>query len=173
MIFVTSDWHLFHENIIKYCNRPFKDAQEMNEKILQYNNEIVKPDDILINLGDVACGLNGRKDDLKNLIQKFIGKKILIKGNHDYLGDDFYRECGFETVGTHMILGDIFFCHYGFSKSRTMDEESLYKIFKKSKCKYIYHGHTHLTKINGIIPRFNVCTDLNGYKPVQLDFLSA
>ena len=30
--FWTADTHFFHRNIIKYCDRPFKDEDEMNKE---------------------------------------------------------------------------------------------------------------------------------------------
>lgn len=35
MKWYTSDLHLFHNEIIQLCNRPFKDVSEMNGKILK------------------------------------------------------------------------------------------------------------------------------------------
>jgi hypothetical protein len=48
----TSDFHLGHFNIIRYCNRPFADTQEMNEVIVERMNASVKPNDVLYFLGD-------------------------------------------------------------------------------------------------------------------------
>ena len=48
----TADTHLGHQNIIKYCNRPFKTLDEMDTAIIRNWNERVDPDDTVLVLGD-------------------------------------------------------------------------------------------------------------------------
>jgi calcineurin-like phosphoesterase family protein len=52
----TSDFHLGHFNIIRYCNRPFPDTAGMNAAILERLNASVKQDDVLYFLGDFCMG---------------------------------------------------------------------------------------------------------------------
>ena len=42
MIYFIADTHFNYRNIIEYCNRPFKDTNEMNEYIIQKWNSVVK-----------------------------------------------------------------------------------------------------------------------------------
>ena len=78
-IFVISDTHFGHSNIIKYCNRPFKDADEMDNILIENWNKTVKDTDIVYHLGDVYMGHKEPSKILKNLN----GHKRLILGNHD------------------------------------------------------------------------------------------
>ena len=47
-IFVTSDTHFSHVNIIKYCNRPYASVEEMNNALIDNWNSVVKNDDLVI-----------------------------------------------------------------------------------------------------------------------------
>ena len=72
-IFLTSDLHLFHTNIIKYCNRPFEYTAEgcaqMNEFILKKFDAL--PEDCLIwNLGDVFLNLRIEEPRIMNDIMR-------------------------------------------------------------------------------------------------------
>ena len=55
-MFFTSDTHISHHNIIKYCNRPFANAKEMDAEMIKRWNEKVKLDDTIYHLGDFTLG---------------------------------------------------------------------------------------------------------------------
>ena len=53
-VFFTSDTHFDHANVIKYCNRPFRNKHEMNEAMIQNWNSVVKPGDTIIASGKAS-----------------------------------------------------------------------------------------------------------------------
>jgi calcineurin-like phosphoesterase family protein len=55
-IWFTTDFHFGHSNIIRYCNRPFRDVVEMDQTILERLNASVKLHDTLYFLGDFCIG---------------------------------------------------------------------------------------------------------------------
>ena len=80
-IYFTADSHFSHENIIKYCKRPFKNVEENNEEIIRRWNEKVPEDGIMFHLGDVAFG---SVEDVDNILNRLNGKIYLVIGNHDW-----------------------------------------------------------------------------------------
>jgi len=77
----TADLHFGHRNVIGFCQRPYKDIQEMEEKIIEQWNSQVAPTDEVWFLGDF--GINKRKCFDTELVSKLNGHKFIIVGNHD------------------------------------------------------------------------------------------
>ena len=128
-IYFISDLHLSHNNIIKYCNRPYENIEQMNNDIIKRWNSVVGKDDTVWVLGDVGLG---RKEDIKRLLLQFKGHKKLIMGNHDRWTPRSYQECGFEFVAFEE-LKNIKRCHGDISgKAVTMnDNAEKIHVFKK------------------------------------------
>lgn len=81
-VFFTSDLHLGHTNVIKYCNRPFKHADEMDEAIIDRWNATVTDKDTVYVIGDVAFYKDQKQTE--NFLRRVKNAEIhLILGNHD------------------------------------------------------------------------------------------
>lgn len=78
MIWFTSDWHFNHKNIIKYCNRPYKNVDEMNAGIVDNIFKCYKTGDIMYFLGDYAFGPTPKIDHVLQSIDL-----VKVCGNHD------------------------------------------------------------------------------------------
>lgn len=105
-IFLIGDTHFMHRNIIKYCNRPFKDVEDMTEKFIKNWNSVVGKNDIVYVDGDFAlCG----KQKIIEIGQRLNGRKRLILGNHDQASIETYHQAGFEFVYNHPIVLDEFY----------------------------------------------------------------
>ena len=93
-IFFTSDWHIGHENVLKFCNRPFDDLVDMHKKIVKRFNATVTPNSVTYFLGDMGlCS----QTVLKDVIDQLNGVKVLVLGNHDKKMHGMYN-CGFDVV---------------------------------------------------------------------------
>lgn len=105
-IFLIGDCHFGHRNIIKYCNRPFANVEEMTEGLIKNWNSVVGKNDIVYVVGDFAlCG----KQKIIEIGKQLNGRKRLILGNHDQASVNTYREAGFEFVYNHSIVLDDFY----------------------------------------------------------------
>ena len=72
-VFFTSDTHFNHTNIIRFCNRPFKDVSHMNETMISNWNRVVGPEDIVFHLGDFCLGGSA---EWINVLNRLNGKNI-------------------------------------------------------------------------------------------------
>jgi len=81
--FVVADTHFDHNNIIKYCLRPFIRSWErqMNEVLINNWNNIVRPNDKVYFLGDLVYGRKSRPP--RYFLEKLNGDIEFVRGNHD------------------------------------------------------------------------------------------
>ena len=150
-VYLTSDQHFLHKNIIKYCNRPFSldlDGVIENTKLMYLNYiNTVKEDDVVLFLGDLAFLTSKNRDAFAEMFKTMPGHKILIRGNHDSQTDEYYKSIGFEVVTDHIILGRYMLCHYPLFKDTRFQFSSLEKqlkdLFVHFKCDTVIHGHIH------------------------------
>lgn len=158
-MFITSDIHFFHNNICKYCGRPYN--FESNEEVLQMNEDILKkfdelPDEVgtvIWNLGDIAYGKLITKSEtpfetLKSLVIRMKGEHrtlVLVLGNHD---KDLYKFLHKKTnhnniVKFYMDLG----FDYVFTKPFFFDDNIIisHEPFYVNPCSGLknIHGHVH------------------------------
>lgn len=163
-IFITSDTHFGHFNIIGYAGRKFTYLYEMDNALIKNWNELIKADDIVYHLGDVSFNPD-------QYIDRLNGNIFLIRGNHDKPKYDYlYKEVvdlaeinveEFKCIMVHepIILGEI------YKKGRTPDFSLL------DKYDFIFCGHCHNKwKING--KNINVGVDVWDMKPINIKDLA-
>lgn len=154
-IWLISDTHFSHENIIGYCDRPFKDKFEMNQCMQDNWSDTVKDGDIVYHLGDVYFNYC---PDLGQLP----GKKRLILGNHDNAKDMRLREY-FKKIQLWRM-----FPEFGLLLTHVPVHENTLERSKGNLTNV--HGHTHA---NGSPkgPYKSVCVELTDYKPINIEDL--
>ncbi len=166
-IWVTSDTHFGHANIIRYCDRPFKDTDEMDQVMIDNWNSVVKPEDKIYHLGDVYMG---SQQNAATVLSKLNGKKRLVLGNHDD-GRDKLLQAVFKKISVWRIFRD-----YGLLLSHIpLHESNISGIGKKNNGMQ----HAKLTNVHGHIhqnkspegPYRCVCVEQTNYTPVNIDEL--
>lgn len=80
-VFLISDTHFDHANIIQYCNRPFHSVKQMNDTLLKNWNSTVNENDFVYFLGDITFGR--RKRPIDYWLGKINGEIHYVRGNHD------------------------------------------------------------------------------------------
>ena len=98
-VWFISDPHFGHSRIIEYSSRPFANVDEMNEKMVQNWNELVKPGDRVYCNGDVAFM---PYDKFRAFIWRLNGNIHLVLGNHDKMiienKNDLLKQGRFATI---------------------------------------------------------------------------
>lgn len=111
MIWYTADQHFGHENMIKYCNRPFMSAAKMDNAMIDRYRKVVSPEDTVYFLGDFSIKGPQYLGYHEYIMKQLPGNKILILGNHDKVNPFTYMELGFLHVHTVLDIGSYVLVH--------------------------------------------------------------
>lgn len=172
MIWFTSDTHFGHENIIRFCDRPWKSADEMNDALIEVINERVAPDDILYHLGDFSFKMS--QDAARDVRRRIRCREIhWVPGNHDWdwgktdLAGTFVVEPAIVALGCEGAP-ELVLCHYPIMDWPGLGRGAIH-----------LHGHIHATRAYNEemraerLLRYDVGVDANGYVPASLDEILA
>lgn len=168
-IWVISDTHFNHGNIIKFCDRPWDNPKEMNEDLIERWNSVVKDGDKVYHLGDVYMGPGFTREDTSLLLSKLKGKKRLILGNHDN-GKDQILQKYFEKIEVWRNFGE-----FGLLMTHVpVHESSLFRNASrrsedKQKLRNV-HGHIH--DLPAPSPNhLCACVEQINYTPINIEEL--
>ncbi len=185
--FFTSDWHIGHEKAIQYDQRPFNNLDHMHETLITRYNATVPDKGICYFLGDMG----NKTEDIRKVINRLQGTKVLILGNHDKGMTTMYN-CGFDVVlySASIFIGDhrVTMSHCPLmglfredtSKMRNPEENwhgesrpkhQMYAI--KDEGQFHLHGHIHSRKNKPqsqkiLGKQYDVGVTANNYTPVSI-----
>lgn len=139
---LSSDLHLYHENVIPYCNRPFSSVEEMNETIVNNLNSRIG-NGVLFHVGDFAFQTGRKFQEIQKLVNRFTFTTIHIVGNHDKAKR--LKEFGFKHVFNEAYItyaNKVFWLHHIPLQSRQGDS----RYFRPKPAMgfdYCISGHIH------------------------------
>lgn len=154
--YISSDFHLKHENILKYNPefRQYSDTEEMSKAILGSVNSVCTEEDRLILAGDIGWK---QWKLLEFLPQVKAGEIILVSGNHDLYHpsnkkyekaiNEIYEKCPNVTaIVTEMEVKigvfDVLISHFPFSKDQN-EQYHKWRPKKNANTHFLLHGHSH------------------------------
>lgn len=175
-IWFWSDPHFYHRNVIKLCDRPFQNLDDMHKALIKNYNNCVGEDDICIWVGDCFFASGKRARDIMSQLN---GKKIIVLGNHDR-GYQSMMNIGFDWACYEMWLPvahtAVQIKHYPMRPSWWQIMK--FKLFQKYNMRYLerrpvdrgqflIHGHTH-QKDTFRGRQIHVGVDSNNFRPISL-----
>jgi calcineurin-like phosphoesterase family protein len=162
-IWFAADYHFGHESpyskfkLADGCTplRPFKNADEGDQEMISRHNAIVKDEDRVYMVGDLAMS-----DKHLYKIAQMKGRKVLIKGNHDIAKLNKYTDLFDDIRGSHQFDG-VLITHI------PVHPDSL------ARWGFNIHGHLHANKVmlnKRPDPRyFCVSVEQINYTPISLE----
>lgn len=180
-VFFTSDFHMFHNNVIRFDNRPFTNVQDMHLAIENGWNEVVGLDDIVIYLGDLSFARREDKAFVEEIIGRLNGTIHYVLGNHDKY-DEIKKMARFQSVSDYLEVRITHPVIIGLGSQMLIKEETLfccmhYPIYSHNKGHHgsIHcHGHTHGNLHHGETASYydnrraiDVGCMLHDYKPIS------
>jgi len=172
-LFLTSDTHFGHANIIKYCGRPFASADEMDAALIRNWNAVVGVDDVVVHLGDFAFKTRRKVEDI---LAQLNGHVYLVLGNHDSVGH-MSRVTRFRGVFCGEPMKDYIILRVNDSDWACLTH---YPLAGNNPAYLhllpIFFGHIHTSAIkkiedgpHNVLGTYDVGVDNNDFTPVEFD----
>jgi len=165
-LWLTSDEHYGHRNILRYQHRPFASVEEMNSAFISRHNEVVHAQDHVIHLGDFCFG---KKDFLLHTALQLKGTHYFMDGSHDRALREYFEDTDLAaTHGDKIILlpklfeftfggRKIVLCHYAMKTWWASHYDSVH-----------FYGHSH-GKLQDSQPRSrDIGVDTTNYYPLEI-----
>jgi calcineurin-like phosphoesterase family protein len=152
-VWVISDTHWNRNKIKTYCVRP----PGYTERSIRLWNNTVKPEDMVIHLGDVAIG---GYDQVKEILDSLPGTKVLVTGNHDES----------KSLTWWMRNGFVFACEGLAFRNIWLSHRPAYRL--PPGCHLNVHGHLHIKREHWkVMKPFNklFALEYTDYRPVVFD----
>lgn len=162
--FLISDTHFGHKNIIKYCDRPFVNVEEMEMHLVLRWADTVSADDTVIHLGDFVWR---KPSEMERITKLLPGRKILLWGNHDDFTKKQYLEAGFEEVAKSKPL-EVNGQKYLLTHLPVLLDEHLGQLRARNVINV--HGHIH-DKLLRSNMHINVSVEHINYTPILVEEL--
>lgn len=163
-IWVISDTHFNHTNILKFKDYKgmyfrghlFQTVEEMNERMVENWNAVVKEQDIVYHLGDVYMTNRANAVDL---LSRLNGRKRLVLGNHDQLTEGVLHKF-FQKITVWRMWPEfkLLFTHIPVHPDNLRGYRNV-------------HGHIHQNNSPGLDEYVNVCVEKTDYTPVNIEEL--
>lgn len=154
--YFISDQHFNHVKITEFERTQFTSIEKHNEYIIQEHNAVVQEEDLVYILGDLGSDFY-TQPNVKDLVSRLNGRKILVLGNHDYrTKPKMYESWGiFEEVHRFPF----------FISSRIAVSHEPIEVGSDI---INIHGHLHNADLD--LPNYvNVSAHMCGYKPLSLE----
>ena len=174
MIYLTSDFHLFHDKDFIYQARGFSCMGEMTGTIVRNYLDIITPEDDVYILGDILMGGNDYFEIGLKMLNSLPGHIHLVRGNHDTnkRWSAYQEQCTWDLVeASNATYLDYKHYHFYLSHYPTITSNNDYDKPLKARLLNLC-GHTHTTDKwtdadKGYI--YHVEVDAHDCKPVSLD----
>lgn len=170
-VFVISDTHFGHENILDFENRREKMILPDNATIEDHDTELIERWNNTVNKNDLVYILGDfsfyKYDKTTEILNQLNGDKVLIEGNHDmiYLENKKFNRSIYKEISSYKEINykgrGVIMCHYPIShfKHENKEENGYIHLF----------GHIHSVPFAMPKRSYNVGADVNDYTPVLLD----
>jgi calcineurin-like phosphoesterase family protein len=167
-LWLTADEHYSHRRIIQYQGRPFSSVGEMNDRLIEAHNSVVKETDVVIHVGDFSFG---KAEDFARVAERLAGTHFFMDGSHDRSMREYFESHTEwkEGKGKLFLLPKLF--EFTFQKTKVVLCHYAMENWWAShygKSSVHFHGHSH-GRFNSPKQALDIGVDTNNFFPYKIE----